>query len=611
MPTVLSTLSDSTSLDVDPHHLEDKLEDLELSFEQRLTKLSIDNLAELCNSLELEYAEGSRKPRLLNLVRNNLYNSWGNDIVQNLQFIQTLLQRMDDMFGRGEEVPASNILDFERQRRERESQLHHQGRYVIHNPPTSDDHQSPPRIQSEHRSADTDDVNTGRQAMDLLRALADASIAQRRQFKITGAIGDVDVKKNINYTNLLSQIADGKASKFTDDEIARGIKKAVAVNCHLRAYFDAVETLELPAMLDVLRNFWQEKSASELFSELGQLTQAATEKTTSFLLRALEIRQRVTVTSAAEGKHYDQQLLQETFTRAFKTGLREGTIKTELAPFLRVGKLVNDSDLMKEVNLVEREHEENILKLKRDRKVTVAQANITTTDQQEMLKPLLEGMQTLRQELSELKSSNNNRQRATSQDRRTAGNNQDYRREAYTDQRNNNDQRSYNNDRRNDNFSYNQGSYNGQQYSSNNNQGSYNTQRNNSNSNSNRGSYHEPRNNSSNNNNNNNQGNYNGPRNNSNNNRGSFGDRHNNSNNNRGNFGDRRNNYNDNRGSYTENRNSSGYNRGTSSVANKSNSGPVGMCNQCKRDNLRYCDHCYQCGEQGHRALNCPTPKNF
>jgi hypothetical protein len=179
-------------------------------------------------------------------------------------------------------------------------------------------------------------VSPTEQAGDFLQVLKDltlASTTQRWQLKIVGTIGDLTDSKSISYINLTSQVVDAKTSGYKDNDIAVAIKKAISAKSNLRTYFDTT-TMNLQNMLDILRDYHQERSSAELFAELGTLCQITQEKSTDFLMRALQLRQRTLTASKAEGSLFDQRLVQGTFLRAVKTGLREESIRAHLAPFL-------------------------------------------------------------------------------------------------------------------------------------------------------------------------------------------------------------------------------------------------------------------------------------
>lgn len=389
--------------------MEDQLDQSEVQFETNLVGSSQSQLFEIGESLGVEnFTSEMRKSGMMRSLRAFVHKSCVGETANQLEYMRTVLETMASL--KEEEDPGvgdhASDAGLAQQREHEERDRHLFGQQQNQN-----------SFTSEPRSAEQ---AAGMEMFGLIRKLADANIAARRQLKIVGIIGDVKDNKSINYINLTSQVADAKASKYTDDEIARAIKKAISASSHLRTYFDTTEKMELSKMLGMLRDFYQEKSASELFVELGQLCQNPQEKSTDFLLRAMQTRQRTTAAAVAEGDLYNDKLVQGTFIRTVKTGLREESIRAQLAPHLSQGKTVEDSVLLRETNLADLEYEEKTKKQKRERKVTVAQATTSAPSFDEALRPILEGMTTLQRRMDEMQTrgatatTSNNYQRESS-----------------------------------------------------------------------------------------------------------------------------------------------------------------------------------------------------
>ena len=380
----------------------DQLEEYEMTFEAAMVSASSEKLFELGEGLEVaHFTADMRKTEKMAALRTHVHKSWGEEVTQQLQYMKQLHKTMESFKISEPRSPYTGTITSPAriehptteaghpphdtttseglyQQRESDQQERSEfGGQNAHRFPMGDfsPNRDPPHLSPAHHGDGAEEAAAG-QMFSLIRALADANIAQRRQLKIIGVIGDVKDSRSINYINLMSQVADAKASKFKDDEIAIAIKKSIAASSHLRTYFDAAEKMELNKMLGMLRDFYQEKSASELFAELGQLCQNSQEKSTDFLLRAMQVRQRTTAAALAEGDLYNKKLVQSTFVRAVETGIREESIRAQLAPHLVLGKPVDDSVLLREVNTAELKHEEKVnkLKLTTPKKVTIAQA---------------------------------------------------------------------------------------------------------------------------------------------------------------------------------------------------------------------------------------------
>ena len=80
---------------------------------------------------------------------------------------------------------------------------------------------------------------------------ASSSSKFRREFKITGVIGDTS-KDNHNYISLCSQVSDGKKKGYTDEDIVMSLRKAVPPGF---TYLDSKAGITLEAMLSFIQNY--------------------------------------------------------------------------------------------------------------------------------------------------------------------------------------------------------------------------------------------------------------------------------------------------------------------------------------------------------------------
>jgi hypothetical protein len=109
-----------------------------------------------------------------------------------------------------------------------------------------------------------------------------------------------------------------------------------------------VETLHDLSLPKILRVHYRERSASELYQQLATIFQQPKETAQQFLLRALDLRNKVGFASKESEceVHYDKPLIQKTFMKSFETGLRDDILAANLRPLLRLPELT-DEDLMK------------------------------------------------------------------------------------------------------------------------------------------------------------------------------------------------------------------------------------------------------------------------
>jgi hypothetical protein len=93
----------------------------------------------------------------------------------------------------------------------------------------------------------------------------------------------------------------------------------------------------LPKLRAILRSHFQEKSATELYQQLTTIVQSPEESPQSFLIRTLDLRQKVLFASKEAGVKikYDGSLVQGLFLHSLETGLHHEAARTKLRPFLQ------------------------------------------------------------------------------------------------------------------------------------------------------------------------------------------------------------------------------------------------------------------------------------
>ncbi len=109
----------------------------------------------------------------------------------------------------------------------------------------------------------------------------------------------------------------------------------------------------LPVLKQILRAHFIEKDATELYHSLTRAVQEPKEMPIQFLVRAMDLRQRIL--SASEnvktGLKYNHELIQNQFLQTVLTGLHDDSIRTDLKPYLE-NLLVEDEVLLEKMNVI-------------------------------------------------------------------------------------------------------------------------------------------------------------------------------------------------------------------------------------------------------------------
>lgn len=173
-----------------------------------------------------------------------------------------------------------------------------------------------------------------------------------REFKISGQIGEPGQKDKLTFSSLAHQIEHGLSRGVSELEIVDAVIRAIAPGMQLRSYLEGKPNLTLPVLRRILRAHYQERGATELYKQLTSEAQSSKETPQSFLVRCLDLRQKILFASqeAESSLKYDPNLVQSMFLHTVLTGLQNDSIRSDLQPYLMTID-VSDEILFDKVNV--------------------------------------------------------------------------------------------------------------------------------------------------------------------------------------------------------------------------------------------------------------------
>ena len=233
--------------------------------------------------------------------------------------------------------------------------------------------------------------------------------ARLREFKVTG--GTIGGTESIGYQSLCYQIQEAKALTYNSKEIVAGIIKAMKAGSSLRKYCEGHLDWTLTSLMVTLRNFYNVKTSTELLDEMSSSSQDNKETEMNFVLRMMGLRDNIITLTKAEDYPLSESLVRNKFCYALSVGFLKDTIRLELGPILRTGRL-DDAQLMKEVNDVVTREADNRKKTKASGKSAMCHnLNMEPEEESPVLKELtmmmsrhMEEMSTLQQNFQALQT---------------------------------------------------------------------------------------------------------------------------------------------------------------------------------------------------------------
>lgn len=174
----------------------------------------------------------------------------------------------------------------------------------------------------------------------------------KRDFKISGQIGDVSQKDRLSFSSLAHQIENGLKNDYSEDEIKEAVIKAINPALSLRSYLEGKADLTLAKLRRIMRSHYQERTATELYHQLSSTVQQPKEKPQEFLIRLLDLKQKVLFASQETDSDlkYDPTLVHGMFVHSFSLGLKNENIKIEMKPYLEK-KTMSDEELFEKLNV--------------------------------------------------------------------------------------------------------------------------------------------------------------------------------------------------------------------------------------------------------------------
>uniref|UniRef100_A0A8W8NPX7 CCHC-type domain-containing protein n=1 Tax=Magallana gigas TaxID=29159 RepID=A0A8W8NPX7_MAGGI len=211
-----------------------------------------------------------------------------------------------------------------------------------------------------------------------------SAVKLHKDFKISG---QVDCKSGISYTSLIRQIETVPSSS-------------------LRSYLDGRPDINLATLRSILRGHYAEKNATELYSELASATQNPKETPNDFLLRVMDLRNRILFASQEDSHElkYSPELVAGLFRRTVYTGLRDTTLRHEMKAHLDNVK-ITDATLMHELNQITIQESERHNKLQAKHSVSQINSNSVEINavKEEVKNDLASEIKSLRIEMTALK----------------------------------------------------------------------------------------------------------------------------------------------------------------------------------------------------------------
>ena len=169
-------------------------------------------------------------------------------------------------------------------------------------------------------------------------------VSWKREFKLTGQIGEPGQKDKLTFSSVARQIEAGLRKGYPEEEVVEAVIRSISPGHRLRSYLEGRQHLQLDTLRRIIRSHYREKDATSLFHELSIASQTPKENAHDFVLRTLDLKQKVIFASkeAGSGVIYECDQVQRMFLRSVATGLQSETLRNILRPHLEDVKCTDE-----------------------------------------------------------------------------------------------------------------------------------------------------------------------------------------------------------------------------------------------------------------------------
>ena len=170
------------------------------------------------------------------------------------------------------------------------------------------------------------------------------TVSLRRELKLDGVI--TGGRDSISFISFTRQLETAQRKGYPEHEIMDAVIAAVSPDLPLRRVLEASK-LDLEDMKRLIFQYFKEPSPAELFGQLTQGTQQSGESTADFVMRMMDLRQRIKHSS--HSVQYPSSLVDHTFRQNILTGLSDIETRVGLQEVLSQNDC-SDEDIFKKVH---------------------------------------------------------------------------------------------------------------------------------------------------------------------------------------------------------------------------------------------------------------------
>ena len=155
-----------------------------------------------------------------------------------------------------------------------------------------------------------------------------------KELKIRGQVGEAGQMGTLSCISLIHQIKNEQAG-YEESKIFRVIIGAMIPSLIVRKVLETISNLSLEQLQKYLQSHYGEQNATDLANNLTSMVEFPSKSSYVFVMRCIEMRQKLIMSSDKADIKYYRALVQKLFLRTLERGSLSGVVVQEVKDLLR------------------------------------------------------------------------------------------------------------------------------------------------------------------------------------------------------------------------------------------------------------------------------------
>ena len=139
----------------------------------------------------------------------------------------------------------------------------------------------------------------------------------------------------MGYISLIHQIKNAQQARYKESEVVKAVIGAMIPSLTLRNVLETISNLSLAQLQRYLQSHYGEQNATDLANNLTSMVQFPRESSYAFVMRCIEMRQKLIMSSDKADITYDRARIQKLLLRTHERRILSHMVVQEVKHLLR------------------------------------------------------------------------------------------------------------------------------------------------------------------------------------------------------------------------------------------------------------------------------------